>query len=69
MEITEIEHMRETGPGSLIANMKDPIWQKAFEEYNKVHEKKLQVTCRPCYLTVYLYFKHKHEDEINRGKN
>lgn len=63
MEISEIEHMRETGPGSLIENMNNEIWQRAFMQYNKIHGTKLQVTCRPCYLKVYLYFKHKQEDD------
>ena len=63
MKKSDVDHMRDTGPGSLVANIGDPIWQEAFLKYNEVHEKKLQITCRPCYLKVYLYFKHRLEDE------
>jgi len=63
MEISEIEHMQKTGPGSLLENMKNEIWQRAFMQYNAIHNTKLQVTCRPCYLKVYLFFKYKKEDD------
>ena len=59
----EIQHMENTILSKLEERSKDPIWQKAFAEYNKKiqieipESKGLSIRCGFCYSKVHSYFK------------
>ncbi len=53
MTTEEIQHMCQTGPGNIKINSKDPIWIQAFDEYNKGTNSNYNLSCKPCYFTVF----------------
>jgi len=54
VELHALEKTIEVSPIKLHT---DPVWRKAFEIYNEQNDKKLSMSCRPCYMKVYKYFK------------
>lgn len=44
---------------AIIQRMKDPLWMKAFDEYNSQTGNRLGLACEPCYMKVLLYHKWK----------
>jgi len=54
MKELEIKHMKATlTQGG--RNKRDLTWIKAFVEYNKQHDKKLEMRCGACYFKVLHY--------------
>jgi len=50
----DVKHLKATFTKGLY-NRQDPVWIKAFAEYNKNAEKSLLMNCFPCYLKVMHY--------------
>lgn len=40
---------------SVIEYSKNPLWLRAFAEYNEGNKERLSVTCSQCYVKVYRY--------------
>lgn len=59
----EIQHLKDTiKDASRYANRHDPIWIKAFEEYNEANRlTHLGMSCSPCYGKVLKHFTDKSE--------
>jgi hypothetical protein len=55
--LTGEESMRPES--AIVQRMKDPLWIKAFEEYNSETCNQLGLGCQPCYMKVLLYHKWK----------
>jgi hypothetical protein len=66
MRSEEIKHMKETRTRGLF-NQTDPIWIKAFSEYNNENSP-LKMNCRICYdkiLLFHIHMKPTQPDAIN----
>ena len=57
MTIPEIDFLENTVKRNVYSYRKNPTWIKAFELYNDNNERKLGMSCRPCYMKVLKFVK------------
>ena len=62
----DIKHLKATFTKGLY-NRHDPMWIRAFAEYNKDAEKPLLMNCFPCYMKVMHY--HESTQKTNSTDN
>ncbi len=48
---------------TIVQRMRDPLWIKAFREYNCQTGNHVEIGCHPCYMKVLLYHKWKLKND------